>query len=193
MATKCETWASELVALKSQTASLRSSYNSASANAIAYINGFDNGFGQYNCGETLRASVLQLRNFISGANSNHPAFLSVSANVIQFNSGNCKGGSTNCSKDGCIAAINSVNSSVQTYFNALKALQTNLLNIQSKESQIANDPECKLAQEEKGKQDAIDQGKNRQITNGIIWFIVVSAVVGVLIWLDKKYFHIVLK
>lgn len=193
MATKCDTWSAELVALKASTSALRSSYDSASANAINFINAFDNGFGQYNCGEALRTAVLQLRSFISTANSNHPAFLTVNANVVQFSNGSCKGGSFNCSKDGCIAAINSVNSSSQTYFNALKALQTNLLNIQSKESQIANDPECKLAQEEKGKQDAIDQGKNRQITNGIIWFIVVSAVVGVLAYLDKKYWHIVLK
>lgn len=193
MATKCETWSAELVALKAKTAGLTNAFNSASVSVIGYINGFINGFGQYNCGEDLNQQAVALKNGISADNPNSATFLTSAVNVVQMNSGSCKGGSTNCSKEGCISAVGSVNIGLTNYFNSRKALVQNLLDIQNKESQIANDAECKAAQNQQSQQNVQDQEKNRQIRNGVIWFIVVSSVIGVLLYLDKKYTNIVLK
>lgn len=187
MATKCETWAAELVALKSKTSSLIGSFNSASVSVLGFLSAFRNNFGKYNCGEDLDSQAMSIQNFISNDNPTQPQFLTVTFNLIQLDAGKCKGGSLNCSKDGCIASVGSVNSSLANYFNSRKALVDNLKAIQSKESQIANDAECKAAQQQQTQQNLEDQEKNRQIRNGIIWFVVVSAVIGVSVYLWKKY------
>lgn len=192
MATKCETWASEIVAAKSKTAALKSAFDTTSAAAVGYMNGFHNGFGVYNCGEDLKNEILNMKAFIQADSYNSSSFLTVPVNVVQFNSGKCKGGSTNCSKAGCQSSIASVNQSLQAFFGARAALVSNLNEINTNTNLIANDAECKAAQNAQSNQNAADQAKNRQLRNGIIWVIVVSALIATFVYLDKKYFHIFL-
>lgn len=188
MATKCETWASELVALKSKTQSLIASFNSASASAIGYIDGFQNNFGQYNCGKNLSAGVIAVRNGISSDSPTNPNFTTAGLNLIQFDSGQCQGGSLNCSKDGCVSSVHSMNSALVIFFNARAALVQNMVDIKTKESQIANDAECKAEQNAATQQNQIDADKNRKLRNGIIWTVVIVAIIGVGVYVYKKWF-----
>lgn len=188
MATKCETWASELVALKAKTASLLSSFNNATTSAIGYIDGFQNGFGKYACGSKLKSGVAAVRNGIVNDNPNNASFTNASINLIQFDAGQCQGGSLNCSKAGCVAAVNSMNSALTNYFNARKALVQNMIDISTHNNEIANDAQCIAEQNAATQQNQIDQGKNRQLRNGIIWTVVIVAIIGVGVWAYKKWF-----
>lgn len=193
MATKCETYAAELVALKAKTPVLKQNMDNMTPLLLGYIDSFQNNYGTYNCGEDLALSLANFKNLIQGDSYNSPNFVNSTINTITFNEGSCKGGSTNCTKDGCIASIKTVNNTIADYFHYRKLLVANLNDIKNKEAQYQNDPECKIITLNEAEQNIIDQDRNRTIRNGIIWFLVVSAVIGVLIWLDKKYFHIVLK
>lgn len=191
--TKCETYAAELVALKSQTAVLKQNMDNMSPLLLGYMNSFLNNYGKYNCGEDLAGPVSNFKGLIQGDSYNSPNFVNSTINNFQFNVGACKGGSTNCTKDGCENSIKTINSTIDDYFHYRKLLVANFNDIKNKETQYQNDVECNKIALNEAEQDAIDQGKNRQIRNGVIWFLVVSAVIGVIAYLDKKYWHIVLK
>lgn len=116
MATVCENLISTKTKAESDISSLSTSLSSAKTSVLDYVNVFRNNYGKYNCGEDLDMQV-------SGITS---SWLDT-GNPIQLDSGKCKGGSVNCSKDGCIETVNNFNKSLSSYFS----IRTNLNNAKS--------------------------------------------------------------
>lgn len=182
MATKCEQYQIDIKSLKESIPSLTNSFNSASASSLGYIDAFQNGFGNYNCGEDLRGEVDNLRKAIQGDSIANANFLTSGPNTVQFSSGKCKGGSLNCSKQGCINSISSVNTSLNNFFNTRSNLVVALKSLASKNSIFSNDPQCIAEQAAQTKQDIEDQEANRRVRNVIIIIVIAALVVGFLIF-----------
>lgn len=83
-----------------------------------------------------------------------------------------------CSKQKCETQVNDYNLSIG-YYNA--AIQNLKVAEQALQFATENDPEIKQEL-----QNQKDQDKNRQLRNGIIWFVVISAVLGVAYWIWRK-------
>lgn len=134
MPTVCET----LLATKTQLEKdIQNTYlpnlKVAENGAISELDGFYKDFGQYSCG-----------NDVSGITASNASQITAFAGGTLISDVNCKGGSFNCSKQGCKDRINNnINPALSKYSAAYAAWYSATTTLASTNTQIAANAGCK--------------------------------------------------